>query len=116
MTGSLKIACLLGAILSAAPAAAQFTGPAAAGTQMTAAQAATAAPGSYITLEGHIVAHLREDYFIFRDASGEIRVEIEPEVFQSRPVSPLTRLRLLGEVDRGRSGPYVWVASFVVLP
>jgi uncharacterized protein (TIGR00156 family) len=107
--------CLVAALV-AAPAAAQFIGPSAGGVQMTAADATAARPGTYVTLEGSITAHLREDYYTFRDASGEIRVEIEGEVFAARPVGVETRLRLLGEVDRGRSGPYVWVKTLDILP
>jgi uncharacterized protein (TIGR00156 family) len=104
------------AVAGFSPAYAQFTGPGAAGAQVTAAEASAARAGTYVTLEGNIVTHLREDYFTFRDASGDIRVEVDPDVFQNRPVSPETRVRLLGEVDTGRSGPYVWIRSLEILP
>jgi uncharacterized protein (TIGR00156 family) len=107
---------LIAAILASTPAVAQFTGPGAAGALITASQASAARAGTYVTLEGSIVAHLREDYYTFRDASGDIRVEIAGGVFAHRPVSPQTRVRLLGEVDSGRSGPYVWVKSLDILP
>jgi uncharacterized protein (TIGR00156 family) len=110
-----KIACVM-ALVVATPVAAQFTGPSVAGADMTVAQAVAARAGTYVTLVGNIVAHQREDYFTFRDASGDIRVEIDDEVFQNRPVAPETNVRLMGEVDTGRSGPYVWVKSLEVLP
>lgn len=109
-------ALVLVATLASAPALAQFTGPGAAGALMTASQAGAARAGTYVTLEGSIVAHLREDYYTFRDASGDIRVEIAGGVFAHRPISSQTRVRLLGEVDSGRSGPYVWVKSLDILP
>jgi uncharacterized protein (TIGR00156 family) len=111
----LQVACLL-AIAAAAPATAQFTGPGASGAEVSAAQATAARPGTYVTLVGNIVSHLREDYYTFRDASGEIRVEVAANVFQNRAVSPETQVRLLGEVDTGRSGPYVWVKALDIVP
>lgn len=109
-------ALLLGAALLGGPASAQFVGPAAGGPAMTVADAAAARAGVYLTLEGAIASHLREDYYLFRDSTGEIRVEIEPEVFAGRRVTPETRLRLLGEVDRNSAGlTYVWVKSMTVL-
>lgn len=111
----MKLALALVALLAASPALAQFTGPGASGSLMTAAEAGAARPGTYVTLEGSIVAHLREDYYTFRDASGDLRVEVSGEVFGNRTVSPDARLRLLGEVDTGRSGAYVWIKSFDIL-
>jgi uncharacterized protein (TIGR00156 family) len=111
----LQIACLL-AIATTVPATAQFTGPGAAGAEVSAAQATAARPGTYVTLVGNIVTHLREDYYTFRDSSGEIRVEIASNLFQNRTVSPETQVRLLGEVDIGRSGPYVWVKALDIVP
>jgi uncharacterized protein (TIGR00156 family) len=108
----------LGVALCAAlalPALAQFTGPGAQGTTGTVADAQDARPGSYITLEGSIVAHLREDYYRFADDTGEIRVEIPAETFAGRQVGPETRLRLRGEVDMGVRGRYVWVESLTIL-
>lgn len=107
---------LLAAVLLAAPAAAQFTGPGAAGASMGAAEAAAARPGTYVTLEGSIVSRLREDYYLFRDASGEVRVEIEPRVFAGRPVAPETRIRLVGEVDRSVGGAtYIWIETLEIV-
>ena len=115
MRNIMNIACVV-ALVAATPAAAQFTGPSVAGAEVTVAQAVAARAGTYVTLVGNIVAHQREDYFTFRDASGEIRVEIDDEVFQNRPVAPETNVRLMGEVDTGRSGPYVWIKSLEILP
>lgn len=112
-TAALACALALGATM----AAAQFTGPSARGQAMTAAAAAEARTGTYVTLTGRIEAHLREDYFSFRDDSGAVRVEIENDVWQGRPVSPETRVRLVGEVDRGiGGGVYVWISALDILP
>jgi uncharacterized protein (TIGR00156 family) len=111
-----RILLALGLSLMAATAGAQFTGPGATGRTSTVAELAQARLGSYVTLTGNVVAHQREDYFTFRDASGEIRVEIAPRIWQGQKVSPETRVELLGEIERGPSGRYVWVKSLKVLP
>jgi len=68
-------------------------------------------------LRGNIVSHQRSDYFLFRDATGDIRVEISSPVFAGRAVTPETRVRcLVGEVDVGLAGRYVWIQSLEILP
>jgi uncharacterized protein (TIGR00156 family) len=108
-------------ILSSVPvtaAMAQFTGPSAATSSLPSAVAAVsrARPGSYVTLKGNIVSHQRSDYFLFRDATGDIRVEISSSVFAGRAVTPETPVRLVGEVDVGLAGRYVWIQSLEILP
>ena len=101
--------------LLAATAMAQFTGPGASGRPSTVAEAREGRLGSYVTLTGHVVNHQRSDYFTFRDETGEIRVEIGSNVWNGRKVGPNDKVRLLGEVDRGPAGRYVWVKSLEVL-
>lgn len=110
-----KLFVLLVCSLLTANVSAQFTGPSAAGAASTVKQVQGARLGSYVTLTGHIVAHQRSDYFTFRDKTGEIRVEVEGPVWQGRAVTPETRVRLLGEVDSGFAGRYLWVKSLEVL-
>jgi uncharacterized protein YdeI (BOF family) len=47
---------------------------------------------------------------------GDIRVEISSPVFAGRAVTPETRVRLVGEVDVGLAGRYVWIQSLEILP
>lgn len=105
---TLAICCLL----LSATAFAQFTGPSATGKVSTVEQARNAPTDTYVTVTGNIVAHLREDYYRFRDATGEIRVEIEGPVWRNRDIGPDTKVRLLAEVDRNAAGTvYLWVES-----
>ena len=99
----------------ASTAAAQFTGPGASGRAATVAQVEQARLGSYVTLTGHIVNHQRSSYYTFRDSTGDIRVEIESDVWNNRQVGPDTKVRVLGEVDRGRSGRYIEVKSLEIV-
>ena len=97
------------------PAAAQFVGPSAQGRVATVSDVQNARLGTYVTVTGNIVDHQRRDFFTFRDATGDIRVEIDPGVWQGREVLPATTVRLLGEVDRGWAGRYLWVKSLEIL-
>jgi uncharacterized protein (TIGR00156 family) len=97
------------------PAAAQFMGPEVSGVTATAAAANAARPGTYLTMTGNIVSHLREDYFLFRDATGELRVEIDNRVFRNQPVTPETTVRIHGEIDRDTRGRYMWVKTLDVV-
>lgn len=97
------------------PAIAQFTGPSARGHAATVADVQSLRMGSYVVLTGNIVDHQRSDYFTFRDSTGEIRVEIEPQVWRDRPVTPETDVQIMGEVDRGVAGRYVWVKTLDIV-
>jgi len=111
-----KLSALLLCGLLAANVSAQFTGPGVAAPGSTVGQLNAARLGSYVSLSGHIVAHQRQNYFTFRDSSGDIRVEIAPELWKGRPVAPETKVRLVGEIEQGNAGRYVWVKSLDVLP
>ncbi len=69
-----------------------------------------------MTLPGNPVAHVRRDIYTFRDASGEMRVEVGPEIWRNRGVNPETKVQLMGEVDLGISGRYVSVDSLQIVP
>jgi uncharacterized protein (TIGR00156 family) len=97
-------------------AVAQYTGPTPTGRTSTVEQARNAPVDTYVTVSGNIVAHLREDYYTFRDNTGDIRVEIESRVWRNREVGPDTTVRLLAEVDRNAAGTvYLWVKSLEII-
>lgn len=100
---------------AASPALAQFTGPSEQGAQSSVQDALDARIGAYMTLEGYITHHLREDYYRFTDGMNEIRVEIPQNVFAGRPIGPNDRVRLRVEVDRGLIGRYLWVEALEIL-
>lgn len=103
--------------LSWSPVHAQFIiGPSQGGAGTTVAQANDARLGSSVTLTGHISAHIRENYYTFRDTTGEIRVEIEDGLWQGRKVGSEDTIRLVAEVDRDPiRGRYLWVESLAVV-
>lgn len=103
-------------LLLSSNAAAQFTGPAATGSTSTVAQVQDARINSYVVVTGNIVNHLREDYYTFRDSTGEIRVEIPEAVWNNRQVGPNTKVRLRAEVDmKLTTARYLWVESLQIV-
>ena len=107
---------LISCLLLSSTSFAQFTGPSAMGRVSTVEEARSAPLDTYVTVTGNIVAHLREDYYTFRDQTGEIRVEIEPPVWKNRKIGPDTAVRLVAEVDRNAAGTvYLWVKSLEIV-
>lgn len=112
------LAVLLTTTLMTSTAMAQFNGPSAAGSTHTVAQLhhnKNVVLGRYVTITGHIVEHLRGDYYTFRDQTGDFRVEIENSVWQNRQINPNDRVRLVGEVNSGGFGRYLWVKSLEII-
>jgi len=54
---------------------------------------------TWAILTGKIIRHIRKDDFIFADATGEIKVEIDDKVFAGQRVDADTKVRLTGEID-----------------
>lgn len=110
MTRSRLIPATLVALLMALPATAQFIGPSASGRGApinTVAQAAEARSDSRVVLEGHVIAHQFDDCFTFKDATGTMTVEIDRRTFRGQEVTPETKVRLQGEVERSKRGRYI---------
>lgn len=98
--------------LLCSPSFGQYAGPSEQGRPATVQQAMEAQVGTYVAVTGRIVSHLREDYYLFRDDTGEIRIEVEDSVWRGRKVGPETVVRLVAERDRtGMGQPYLWVQS-----
>jgi len=53
-----------------------------------------------VTLEGYIIKEIRSEHFIFKDTTGEIEIEIDNEDFKNITVTPETRVRISGEIDK----------------
>lgn len=96
-------------------ASAQFAGPSKAGRLTTVEQAQTARRGQDVTLEGFVVKHLRGSYYMFRDATGEMRAEINRHIWRNRKVTSETPVRLIGEIDRDVRELYIDVDRLEIL-
>lgn len=79
-----------------------FTGPGSQSPTMTVSQARGMADDARVTLTGNIVSQLPTDHdkYIFRDATGEIVVDIDQKDFRGQNVTPANTVRITGEVDK----------------
>lgn len=104
---------LVGAM--AVPANAAFEGPGAAPVVKSSASVASAPKDSPVQLEGNIVRQVKGDRYIFKDSSGEVLVEIDDDLMANRNITPDTKVRLRGEVDRKKGKNSVEVDMLEVL-
>ena len=88
-----------GGFVPAMPSAAGgFAGP---GPAITSARdAAAMRDDTPVVMRGHIVQHLGGEKYMFRDASGTIRVDIDNDKWPPQPITPNHAVILYGEVDK----------------
>ena len=55
---------------------------------------------SPVTLQGHIVQHLGDDHYLFKDNTGTINVEIDHKRWQGQNVGPNDLVEISGEVEK----------------
>ncbi|MGQ0287426.1 NirD/YgiW/YdeI family stress tolerance protein [Pasteurellaceae bacterium 22721_9_1] len=66
----------------------------------TVAQAKTLDDDQLVVLQGKIVKQIGKEDFLFRDASGEIAVEIDKELWKGEQITPNDEVKFYGEVDK----------------
>ena len=80
------------------PAFAAFIGPSAT-TINNVQEAIKASDDTPIMLTGYITQSLGNEDYLFKDATGEIKAEIDHESWQGQDVSPRDTVVIYGEVD-----------------
>ena len=106
---------LLLAAAMASPASAAFDGPGAAPVVKNSASVASAPKDSPAQLGGNIVRQVKDELYIFKDASGEVLVEIDDDLMANRNITPDNKVRLRGDVDREDGKPTVEVDMLEIL-
>ncbi|HHQ4473400.1 YgiW/YdeI family stress tolerance OB fold protein [Aeromonas sp. S41-2] len=91
-------------------AMAAYTGPQEQ-NKVSVAQLKDLADDSWATLEGKLVKHLGGENYMFRDASGEVEVEVDQDVWRGTEVGPDDLIRIRGEVDHSWNKTEVEVES-----
>ncbi|MGL4714744.1 MAG: YgiW/YdeI family stress tolerance OB fold protein [Aeromonas sp.] len=89
---------LLTLISISSVATAAYTGPQEQ-NKVSVAQLKELADDSRATLEGKLVKQLGGEHYLFRDASGEVEVEVDQDVWRGTEVGPDDLIRIYGEVD-----------------
>jgi uncharacterized protein (TIGR00156 family) len=70
-----------------------------------------------VRLRGRITKQLSQDRFEFTDATGTIRVEIDPDDFPLEPIDENTPVEIMGEVEAAYfESPEIEVEVLRVLP
>ena len=69
-------------------------------TVSKAADATSWVDDQYVILQGNIVKQVGKDDYIFKDASGELQVEIDRKAWRGQDISPSDEVKLYGEVDK----------------
>ncbi|HJA78904.1 NirD/YgiW/YdeI family stress tolerance protein [uncultured Desulfovibrio sp.] len=84
-----------------------FQGPTATVETNTVAKALKAWDDSPVVLTGNIVQRMAgsDDKYMFRDATGQIIVDIDYELFWGKTVTPNNTVRISGEVDKDMFEP-----------
>lgn len=85
-----------------------FKGPVSGSSASTVAEALKLPDKSRLSLTGNIVSRLAgsKNEYVFKDASGEIQVEISDKVFRraGAEITPETNVRISGKMDKDFSG------------
>ncbi|MGL5467885.1 MAG: YgiW/YdeI family stress tolerance OB fold protein [Shewanella sp.] len=77
-----------------------FQGPSAQQIIRDVVSALNASDDTKVELIGHIISSSGHDDYIFRDATGEIKVEIDDDLWRGKTVTPQTQVIIRGEVDK----------------
>ncbi|MGN7438605.1 MAG: YgiW/YdeI family stress tolerance OB fold protein [Alcanivorax sp.] len=85
-------------IASAPEASAQYKGPTANSITTVSEVLANGKDDQYVRLIGTITKQVSEEKYTFADETGEIRVEIDNEVFKT-PVDENTKVEIRGEIE-----------------
>lgn len=103
---------LILAIFVATPAFAAFQGPGSgagggfkgpgSANATTVAEAKNLPDDALVTLTGNIVSHFTgtDDKYMFRDATGEIKIDIDHKYFRGQDVTPKDTVRISGKIDK----------------
>ena len=97
------------------PARAQFFDPNLVGAAMTVEEARTAPVQTRVALTGSLLNEVMRAHYMFRDATGDIRVRIESEIWGGRQITSNKTLDLRGRVETDVRGRFIDVYYFKVL-
>ena len=96
---SIGLATALVAVLATSPAQAQFVADAPALTSVQ-KLLETGKNHDRVALEGNVVKMLWHEKYIFKDATGEVKIKIDDKLLYGKPIDPKTKVRIEGEFER----------------
>ena len=98
MTNKLPVLLLMCAFSTGALA--EFVGPGDSPELTTIKLARMEKHDAEVALEGHIVKKIKAEHYLFKDDTGVIEVEIDNKDFRDIKVTPKTKIRIVGEIDK----------------
>jgi uncharacterized protein (TIGR00156 family) len=108
------ITFILAALLSSSSYAA-FEGPGSSTTFTTVKAVKQLHDDTPVTLVGYLIKQTGEDHYLFKDSTGTITVEIDDAHFHGRKITPQTKIKLYGEVDKEHHGTKIEIDRFEVI-
>lgn len=97
---SLKLSALLLVLTFPVTATAEFVGPGATSSKTTIKAIDGVKDDTRVTLEGYIIKQIKSEHYTFKDNTGEIEVEIDDKNLRGMLVTPETKIRIVGDVDK----------------
>ena len=82
-----------------------FEGPSINQNSTTVAEALKLSDEANVTLTGHIVNSLGDEKYTFKDATGEVIIEVDDEDWHGVKVTPENIVTINGEVDKEKFEP-----------
>ena len=78
-----------------------FSGPRAPSVKtMTVSEALKMRDDSIVVLNGHIINSLGDEKYLFRDATGDVIIEIDNDEWHGVNVTPEDLLEIVGKIDK----------------
>ncbi len=77
-----------------------YEGPSATQSILTVKEAEKLRDDAYVKLRGNIVQHINKDKYLFRDATGEIVIEIDRDKWRGLVVNDKDTVEIVGEIDK----------------
>lgn len=66
----------------------------------TVKEALDAKDNTFVILEGNIVNQIDDDEFMFRDVSGEVKIDVSKRAWNGQTISPQDKIQIRGKVDK----------------
>lgn len=71
--------------------------------------------GNKVTIVGHIVKSMGHEVYMFKDATGEMPVEIDTDQWAGQTVTPNDKVKIYGEIEKGDSDVAVEAESIRII-
>jgi uncharacterized protein (TIGR00156 family) len=96
----LNVSVILFALIFSTSATANFVGPGSTSSTTTVKSIDNMNDDDNVILEGYIIKEIRSEHYTFKDSTGEIEIELDNEDFRGVKITPKTKVKIQGEIDK----------------